>query len=190
MAAEGKDGKKSGVMTFIVLALLLTLVGAGAGFTVGTLIQSPAPQETAAAEPKAEEHAGEAAPHGADPHAAPAHGKADAAAEPAAEEEEAPADLHLKVQPFPPVLTTLAAPSGRWVRLEGSALLMQETEDPPELLAEKAAEQVLTYLRTVRLEQIEGPSGVLGLREDINEMVKVLSQGQVQGILVHGLVVE
>lgn len=185
MADDSKGKPKSGLMAFVVLALLLTLVGAGAGFTVGSLIQAP-PEEKAAAAPEAPPK--EEEKYGADPHASPAH--AEAQSTQAGAETEEIADLALKLQPFPPVLTTLAAPSGRWVRLEGSALLAMETKDSPELLAEKAAEQVLTYLRTVRLEQIEGPSGVLGLREDLNEMVKVLSEGQVQGILLHGLVVE
>lgn len=179
MAAEDKVGKGAGVMAFMVMSLLLTLVGAGAGFTVGTLIRS-LPQEQAEVPPGREPPAGD--PHAAAP-ARPATGSP--REEPGGGEE-----VGLKVQAFPPVLTTLAAPPGRWVRLEGVALLRGETHEPPEYLAERAAEQVLTYLRTVRLDQIEGPSGVLGLREDLDEMVKVLSDGQVQGILLHGLVVE
>lgn len=175
MAGPAAGGQKTGAMMFIALVLLLTLVGVGAGFTVGALMQQ-APALPAAAP----EHAGE--PHGEDAHAG--------AIAPSGTETGEIIDPTLKVQPFPPVLTTLAAPAGRWVRLEGSALLKKEAKDSPELLAERAAEQILTYLRTVRLDQVEGPSGVLGLREDIDEMVRVLSDGQVQGILLHGLVVE
>ena len=67
---------------------------------------------------------------------------------------------------------------------------MSEAEDSPEVLAERSGEQILTYLRSLRLDQIEGPSNVLGFREDLNEMLRVLSKGQVKGILINGLVVE
>ena len=172
----------------IVLALLLSLIGAGAGFAVGYLIVPEPPPAAALQKPQ---ETGEAAKpsdgHGeADGHAA-AGTDATGTSGDANEEEE---HIDVRAVPFPPVLTTLAAPAGNWIRLEGSALLRTETDDPPELLAETAAEQILTYLRTVRLEQIEGPSGMLALREDIDEMVKVLSGEQVQGVLIHGLVVE
>ena len=63
-------------------------------------------------------------------------------------------------------------------------------EKPPELLAEEAGEQILTYLRSVRLSQLETASGILALRDDLDETVQVLSGGEVRSVLIHGLVVE
>jgi hypothetical protein len=63
-------------------------------------------------------------------------------------------------------------------------------EKQPELLAEEAGEQILTYLRSVRLSQLQSASGILALRDDIDETVQVLSGGQIRGVLIHGLVVE
>jgi flagellar FliL protein len=96
----------------------------------------------------------------------------------------------VKITPFPPILTTLADPKGKWIRLEGSILIRSTSEKQPELLAEKAGEQILTYLRSVRLSQLESPSGILGLRDDLDETVRTLSEGEVRGVLIHGLVVE
>ncbi len=186
--APPKAGKNSGTMALIVVALLLTLVGAGTGFAVGTLLVAEP------AEPAAKATAGEVSkPAETKAHAAPeGHAPAESAAEPeaAAEEAEEIAPADLKTVPFPPVLTTLAEPKGKWIRLEGAIQVVHDTEDPPELLSERSGEQILTYLRSLRLDQLEGPSGVLGLREDLNEMVQTLSKGQVRGVLVHGLVVE
>jgi len=173
-------------MMLVALTLILSLTGAGAGFTVGTLLNAASD----ALPVKATEGVASNAPHEGD-HT----GKGNAAAvhadsAPSASSDDLPQDLDLNVVPFPPVLTTLAAPPGRWIRLEGSALIMKQTEISKDVLAEKAAEQILTYLRTVNMDQIEGPSGFLGLREDINEMVRVLSDDQVRGILIHGVVVE
>jgi hypothetical protein len=69
-------------------------------------------------------------------------------------------------------------------------MIRSASEKQPELLAEKAGEQILTYLRSVRLSQLESPSGILGLRDDLDETVRTLSEGEVRGVLIHGLVVE
>ena len=92
--------------------------------------------------------------------------------------------------PFPPVLTSLAEPKGVWIRIEGSMLILAETEDKPEVLVEQAGAQLLAYLRTVKLAQIEGPSGLLHMREDMNDVVSTLSRGQVREVLIHAMVVE
>jgi flagellar FliL protein len=96
----------------------------------------------------------------------------------------------LKIVPFPPVLTTLSEPRGKWIRVEGSILITPEASQQPEILAEKSGEQILAYLRSLRLDQLEGPSGLLAIRSDLNETVSTLSGGQVKGVLIHGIVVE
>ena len=169
---------------FVVATVLLSLIGTAAGFTVGSLLGDPsqrtphAPDVQAAASQSSTET----------PHSTPQDG--DRTEEHDGADSEQHGSVAVKAVPIPPVLTTLAAPEGRWIRLEGSVLVQLETDESPELLAEKAGEQILTYLRTVRLEQISGPSGTLGLRNDLNEMVRAISNGQVQGVLIHGLLVE
>lgn len=199
MAAD-KQKKEKGAMAFIIVVLLLTLVGAGTGLAVGSLLQSDSvtaspddtgesPIESASAgnaeKPAAGDHGGD---HGAPAEHASADGTNDALEEEEVEAEPDPGTM--KAVPFPPVLTTLAEPKGKWIRVEGSILVSTESHDPPELLAERSGEQILSYLRTLRLDQIEGPSGMLGLREDLNEMIKVLSKGEAKGVLIHGLIVE
>ena len=167
---NAKPAKDKSAMLFVVIVLLLSLVGAGAGFAVGSILQSgplagnSVPEAETVNKPEAAEGDGEETEL-IDPHS-------------------------LRVVPFPPVLTTLAEPKGKWIRLEGSIMITTDAEDPPEVLAERSGEQILTYLRSVRLDQIEGPTNVLGFREDLNEMLHVLSKGQVKGILINGLVVE
>lgn len=177
-------------MTTIALILLLSLVGAGTGFTLGSLLgttpETSVKPVVVGSEGGATHDGGSQGENTAAGHA----NDSQAGDDQVAAGDEAEIDQNLSVVPFPPVLTTLAAPPGRWIRLEGSALVRMETVETKEVLAEKAAEQILTYLRTVSLDQMEGPSGLLGLREDINEMVRVLSNDQVRGILIHGLVVE
>jgi flagellar FliL protein len=174
--AAAKTGKNSGAMALIVVVLLLTLVGAGTGFAVGSLLSGEPAGKPPAATAQATDPTTAKADDG---HAAPGAEESADAAEGEPQEIETHA---VRTVPFPPVLTTLAEPKGKWIRLEGSIQV--------ELLSERSGEQILTYLRSLRLDQLEGPSGVLGLREDLNEMVQTLSNGQVRGVLVHGLVVE
>lgn len=190
------SGRKSdGRMMLIVTFLLLTLVGAGTGFAVGSLLNSRFAGE---ADQLDVADGGSSAEQGVDTIHGNSSAKQESTAiekdkedtEGAAETTEDGEDVDVRIVPLPPVLTTLAAPPGTWIRLEGSALVQRETEDSPEHLADKAGEHILSYLRTVRLDQIEGPSGTLGLRRDLTEMVRALSDGQVRGILIYGLLVE
>jgi flagellar FliL protein len=192
--AEAKQGGKRDMVMTLVVVLLLTLVGAGAGFAVGTVLgenqdAASAPEQPAAA-------AAEKAP-AQEPEAEGGHGgeaKDAKEGEAAASEEEEPEEdlsaAGLKVIPFPPVLTTLAEPKGKWIRLEGSILVQGHTEKTPEVLAEESGEQILSFLRSVKLAQLESASGVQGLRDDLNETVRSLSGGEVRSVLIHGLVIE
>ena len=182
MADTDKSGKRD-LMTTAVVVLLLTLVGAGAGFAVGSLLgeskmtaAEEAPPSNAA---KAEVPADEASAKTKDGHDIQED-----------KDLETPHSDDVTLLPFPPVLTTLLEPKGKWIRLEGSIMIAASGEKPPELLAEEAGEQILTYLRSVRLSQLETASGILALRDDLDETVQVLSGGDVRGVLIHGLVVE
>lgn len=203
--APEEEAKKPGspLLMTIVLVLLLTLVGAGAGFAVGALLGTP-PAPVAALPPPspppaAATLAGKKAPgkhaaaekppdgHGAE---APAAEGAPATPAPAAATPPIAADVPVVLVPLAPLITNLAAPAGAWVRVEGSLLARQESVEKPEILAEKMSGEILSYLRTVRLTQIEGPSGFLAFRDDLDDLVDTASGGDVQRFLIKSLVVE
>lgn len=201
--AAGGQRKGSGAMIFVVIVLLLTLIGAATGLTVGNLLPDPVKSGTAdnlTLTGKTTSGTNSDSGTGgqpAEPGAAHPNGDGSATSEAEDKHAEDPAegDEQIDLQavtaiPFPPVLTTLAEPKGKWIRVEGSILVSNTSQVPPELLAEKSGEQILSYLRTLRLEQIEGPSGLLGLREDLNDMIRILSGGDAKAVLIHGLIVE
>lgn len=177
--ASDKTGKAGGSspLLMIVVILLLTLAAMGAGLAAGSMLEFPVAAMPAKPPPPAAE--GNSGHEGSKP---AGEGEAEVAA---------PAETsQMKVMPFPPVLTSLAEPKGVWIRIEGSMLVLAETEDKPEILVEQAGAHLLAYLRTVKLAQIEGPSGLLHLREDMNDVVSTMSRGQVREVLIHALVVE
>jgi len=202
MADAAPDSKKHLMMTAIVI-LLLTLMGAGVGFAVGVFLKPGDSTETAGAQvadgsqdpqsPGVQAEGKEAdAPHDKAGHGSESAEGGDAEAESTdvSGEEEKILPNDLAVVSFSPVLTTLRSPKNKWIRLEGSILVNPSAEIPHEQLSERAGEQILSYLRTADLAQIEGPSGFLALRNDLNETLRTLSNGDVQGLLIHGLVVE
>ena len=56
--------------------------------------------------------------------------------------------------------------------------------------AELISEDILAYLRTVTLSQIEGPSGMQHLREDLVERARIRSEGRVKELVIQTLVVQ
>lgn len=190
MAVEGGKDKR-GLMMMVITVSLLTLMSAGVGFAVGLVLRNPGEVEPDKAQQSAsaEAHPAEQEPTPPSAHSKAKGGDDEQPAEAAEENEEIPLE-DLKTVAFPPILTTLAQPKGKWIRLEGALLAVPSSEKDHDRLAEETGEQILTYLRTLRLEDIETPSGFLGLRDDLNETVRIMSDGQVHGILIHGLVVE
>ncbi len=60
----------------------------------------------------------------------------------------------------------------------------------PEAVAGKIGEDILAYLRTVTLKQLEGPIGLEAIREDLNERAAIRSEGKVRELVLRTLVVQ
>ena len=63
-------------------------------------------------------------------------------------------------------------------------------EQNPDVMAGEIRQDILAYLRTLSLAQIQGPSGLLHLREDLNERVKLRSKGVIQELVLETLIVQ
>ena len=107
--------------------------------------------------------------------------------------EETPADAlrytgptHLKA--LPPIVTNLADPHDTWIRLEASIVFDDEAIDTDDVLAGKISEDFLAYLRTVGLSQVDGPSGMQHLREDLADRARIRSEGRVSEVVIQTLV--
>jgi flagellar FliL protein len=91
------------------------------------------------------------------------------------------------VIPLDPITTNLSYPSDNWIRIEVSLLF---GDAPDQALADQIHQDMLSYLRTVSLQQIEGPRGFQYLRDDLRERVKLRSEGRVNDILFRTFVIE
>jgi flagellar protein FliL len=91
------------------------------------------------------------------------------------------------VIPLASITTNLAAPEAIWVRLEASVVL--DEPQSPELI-ETIHQDLLAYLRTVKLHQVEGASGFQHLKADLEERAKIRSGGHVKQFLIRTLLFE
>jgi flagellar FliL protein len=91
---------------------------------------------------------------------------------------------------LPPIVTNLGAPQDTWVRLEGSIVFDPKTLPHPEAVAGEIGDDVLAYLRTVSLHQLEGPIGLENIRQDLNERAATRSGGKVRAFVIKTLVVQ
>lgn len=94
------------------------------------------------------------------------------------------------LQNLDPVITNLASPSEVWIRLEAAIVFAKGAIENPAVTGAEIRQDILAYARTVKLAQLEGPSALQHLREDLNERVSLRSDGKVSELIIQSLVVQ
>lgn len=89
-----------------------------------------------------------------------------------------------------PIVTNLARPRQVFIRLESSVIFSKAPETDSAELTAKLTNDFLNFLRTLSLSRIEGPSGILHLKTDLNEIAKIRSDGSIEEVIITSLVVE
>ncbi|MGU3496893.1 flagellar basal body-associated FliL family protein [Xanthobacteraceae bacterium A53D] len=97
---------------------------------------------------------------------------------------------NIMMQSLKPVVVNLAAPSSTWVRVEAAFVFKNGALPNPALTEASLREDLMSYLRTLTLTQLEGPSSLQQLREDLNERARVRSEGRVDELIIETLVVQ
>jgi flagellar FliL protein len=173
------EEKKSGAIGQLVVVLVLSVLAVGAGWVVGAYALKPSGMA---------DH-GEAMP--AEPMAADEHGKAGKKDRPAHGEEEMHASaetaLSGRALELKPITANIAAPEDVWVRLELAVLFADDTDEE---LAEQIHQDILAYIQTIKLYQVEGASGIRHFRRDINDLARIRSRDRVKGVLIRALLFE
>ena len=85
------------------------------------------------------------------------------------------------------ITTNLAYPTENWIRLE-VALLFKGAPDVA--MAEQIHQDIAAYLKTVSLQQIQGPRGFQYLKDDIEERVDLRSEGRVTNVIFRTFVIQ
>lgn len=95
-----------------------------------------------------------------------------------------------RIREMRPLVTNLEAPRDAWVRVSGVLVLGDQEIEDVDLLVAHVEEDLLAYMRSVSLLQIEGAVGLQHLREDLNERAKARSDGAVSEVILQSLVIQ
>ncbi len=179
MADASKSAASGGgSLGFAVVLLVLAVAGAGAGFSLRLLM----PNAAAGSETNASNSVRKDASHGQ-------AGTAGADGEkPAAKTEREIGNDQLVA--LEPIVVTLAEPKGVRLRIEASVIFAKASKEDRGLLMREMTEDLMAFLRTTTLEQIETASGLEYLREDMTELVQLRSKGRARGLVIKALMVE
>lgn len=91
---------------------------------------------------------------------------------------------------LPPIVTNLGAPQDMWIRLEASMVFDPKMAAHPETLSAEIANDIIAYLRTITVTQIQGASGLQSLRQSLNERAAIRSSGKVSELVLRTLVIQ
>jgi flagellar FliL protein len=97
---------------------------------------------------------------------------------------------NIAIKKLAPVVTNLAGSDSDWVRVEASIVYKPDGEQNSDVLVSEMRQDILSYIRTMSLAQIQGPSGLLHLREDLNERARLRSKGVIQELVLETLIVQ
>lgn len=119
-------------------------------------------------------------------------GRAHGASSPAAVEDGKPLPYaaDIEVMELPAVVTNLAEPEGARVRMQVAMVYPKKGVENAALLAAKINDDIVAFLKTLTVTELQGPTGLQSLREDLNERAAVRSDGKVREIIIEALVVQ
>jgi flagellar FliL protein len=158
-------GRFGGMLGLIISAAMVTVVaggmGVGLGMKTAATVAKAVAAETAAAQQPAGDHIQSIKFTG---------------------------DMVLK--PIDAVVTNLASPSDTWIRLETAMVFKNGAIANPEVTAAELRQDMVAYVRTITLGQLEGASALEHLREDLNERAALRTDGAVSEVVIQTLVVQ
>ena len=154
--------KKGGMGAFIIALVVLTGIGGGAGAALG-LMQ-------------------------VDKIATIATKRANEA--PKADERALAWDKATTTARLEPVIVNLSSPPGARIRLDTAMVFDVEAVEDVERMKAVLAEDILAFLRTVSLGELQGASALGHLRADLNERARAASSGTVKELLIETMVLQ
>jgi flagellar FliL protein len=89
-----------------------------------------------------------------------------------------------------PIIANLAAPSDTWIRVETAIVFDNGKLANPAITTAEISQDIVAYLRTLTLSQLQGPMAFQHLREDLNERVSLRTSGAVEELVVETMVIQ
>lgn len=182
---EGEEGGKKkggGLVVTIVIVLVLSLIAGGGGWFLGKSIS-----DKFITQEKKDEIAKKASEEAAIAAAEAGGEKKGEKKKPGEDSVPHLANAENNVVALEPITSNLAYPSQSWVRLEVALLF---GDKPDEKTAEEVHQDIMAYIRTVSLQQIQSARGFEYLRQDIKERAALRTEGRVKDVMFRTFVVQ
>lgn len=88
-----------------------------------------------------------------------------------------------------PIVTNLTEPADVWLRLD-AAIVFEDEMPNSEVISAEVSEDLLAFLKTLKVGQLEGATQLQHLREDLKDRVAIRSGGDVRDLIIESLVVQ
>lgn len=179
---EKQSAATAPVAELVVPLLILTVLAAGGGISLGLYLPGPASVQTTPDDKEAVVNAAASeAGRGHDAEKRQEKGK---------ETAEALKKGAYVLKELAPIVTNLADPPARWIRVQVSIVLDPKQVGHLDVLVAELTSDIVAYLRTMSLSAIEGSNGLRRLHEELHERAAVRSGGAVRELIIQSLVVQ
>ena len=95
-----------------------------------------------------------------------------------------------ELRELPPIVTNLAEPAETRVRLQVAIVYPKKGVEKPDILAARISDDIIAFMKTLSVAQLQGASGLQALREDLNDRAVTRSEGKVKEVMIENLVVQ
>lgn len=89
-----------------------------------------------------------------------------------------------------PVIANLASPSQMWIRLETAIIFNKDEVSDVARLKTEVTGDILAFVRTVTVGELQGASALNHLRDDLNERVRFQTAGAVEELIIEAMVLQ
>ena len=89
-----------------------------------------------------------------------------------------------------PLITNLLMPADMWIRLESTIVFDQADIENPDVILAEVSGDLLAYLRSLTIREVQGTEGLMFLRQELKERVGIRTKGRVKDIIIQALVVQ
>jgi flagellar protein FliL len=162
------ESKPSAIVKMVIPLGLILVIGTGAGWGLGTFIFAPLEPVVSPENANSEQHATK------DNHAV--------------EVGLAATTVSLPIVDLDPIVTNIAIPADKWLRLELALILDQPLE--PEVVRYIHSD-LLAFARTLRLETIDTPTGYLQFRNELLDRARLRAgDDRIKNVMVKAILVE
>ncbi len=162
--------KPDSFIGFIIALVVVSAVAAGAGwFVVGQLEGTNATNDMQVTSSEADDAHGETSEHG---------------------EGEKSDHVSTSLIVLDPLIVDLQDSQRSWLRLELAIVAEAGAELDDEENKLRLVHDIVSFARTLTIQQISGPSGSLHLREDLLDRARLSTGGFVESVLITSMVVE